>query len=158
MEHLDVIEHILPSILAGFVGRAPYALTLERREEAFSDSIVVAVSATAHRVFQIVIPDDHSLVHAGELRALTRVDQHLALRFASPYRDAQRLQHHIGGRPALHRPTHHAARVEIDHDSQIGKAFQGADVGDVCRPSPVWAVTSNWRSRVLPSAKDGLPP
>ena len=28
--------------------------------------------------------------------------------------------------------------VQVDHDSQIGKAFQGADVGKVCHPSPVW--------------------
>lgn len=49
----------------------------------------------------------------------------------------QRLQHHIGGLPALHRPAHHAVRVEIDHNRQIGKAFQGADAGNVCHPGPV---------------------
>ncbi len=35
--------------------------------------------------------------------------------------------------PALHRPTHHAAGIKTDHDGQIGEAFQGADVGDVCQ-------------------------
>ena len=35
------------------------------------------------------------------------------------------------------RPTHHAGGIEIDHDSQIGKALQSADVGDVRHPSPI---------------------
>ena len=59
-------------------------------------------------------------------------------RLASPYRHVQRLQHHIGSLPALHRPTDHAAGIQVDHDSQIGEAFQGANVGDVCHPGPVW--------------------
>lgn len=29
-------------------------------------------------------------------------------------------------------------RVEVDHDRQIGEAFHGADVGDVCHPGMVW--------------------
>ena len=53
------------------------------------------------------------------------------------YRHVQRLQHRIGGLPALHRPTHHAAGIEINHDGQIGKALQGPDVGDVCHPGPI---------------------
>lgn len=38
----------------------------------------------------------------------------------------------------MRRTTHHAAGIEVDHDSQIGKALHGANVGDVCYPSPVW--------------------
>ncbi len=60
-----------------------------------------------------------------------------ARKLARSYRHVQRLQHRIGGLPALHRPTHHAAGIENDHDGQIGKALQGSDVGDVCHPSPV---------------------
>ena len=43
------------------------------------------------------------------------------------YRHVQRLQHRIGGLPALHRPTHHAAGIEINHDGQIDKALQGPE-------------------------------
>jgi hypothetical protein len=28
--------------------------------------------------------------------------------------------------------------VEVEHDSQIGKALKGTDGGDVCHPSAVW--------------------
>jgi len=98
----------------------------------------MAVAAPAHRVLKSVSADEGGPVHAGELRALVRVDQHPVLWFAPPYRHVQRLQHHIGGLPALHRPAHHAAGIEINHDSQVGEALQGANVGDVCHPGPVW--------------------
>ena len=98
----------------------------------------MAVAASAHRVLKIVSPCERGPVHAGELRALIRVDQQPLLRFTPPYRHVQRLQHHIGGLSALHRAAHHAAGVQVDHDGQIGKAFLGADVGDVCHPGPVW--------------------
>ena len=138
VEHLDVIEHVLPGFLACFLGTAPDTVALERREEALGDGIVMAVATSAHRVLKIVSPDERSPVHAGKLRALIRVDQYPLLRLAPPFRHVQRLQHHIGGLPARHRPAHHTAGIEIDHDSQVGKALQGANVGDVCHPGPVW--------------------
>ena len=67
------------------------------------------------------------------MRALIRVDQFLLLLFAAPYRHALRLQYNIGRMTALHRPTHHAAGVHIDCDSQVGKFFQGAVLVEVCR-------------------------
>ena len=57
-------------------------------------------------------PGEGRTVHTGERRALAAVDQHPVLRPAPPYRHVQRLQHHIGGLPAPHRPTHHTARKE----------------------------------------------
>ena len=33
IEHLDVVEHILPGFCAGFVGSAAYPLALEQVEE-----------------------------------------------------------------------------------------------------------------------------
>lgn len=123
VEHLDVIEYVPWGVFACFVGTAPGAFALERREEALSDGIVMAVAPSAHRVLKIMSPDEHSPVHAGELRALIRVDQYPLLRFAPPHRHVQRLQHYIGSLPALDRPAHHAVRREVDYDGQIGKAF-----------------------------------
>ena len=94
----------------------------------------MAVAASAHRVLKIVSSDEGRPVHAGELQALIRMDQYRLLRFAPPYHHVQRLQNHFGGLPALHRPTHHALGVEVDQDSQKGKALQGVDVGNVCHP------------------------
>jgi hypothetical protein len=64
----------------------------------------------------------------------------------------------IGGLSALHRPAHHAARVEIDHDRQIGKAFQGADVGNVCHPGPIWRCYIELAIQSVVDRQEGLPP
>src|SRR5690606_36228850 len=95
IEHLDIIEHILPRLYTCFVGPAPYSLTFEQIEEALGDSVVVTVSPPAHRVLQIVCPEERRPVHAGKLGALIRVDQHLALWFAAPHGHEQCLQDHI---------------------------------------------------------------
>jgi len=98
----------------------------------------MAVAAAAHRVLKIVSAYEGSPVHAGELRTLIRVDPHPVPRLASPIPPCERLEHHIGSLPALHRPTDHAAGIQVDRDSQIGEPFQGANVGDVCHPGTVW--------------------
>jgi hypothetical protein len=49
VEHFDIVEHILPGFGSGPVGLAPYPLSLQQVEEALRDSIVMTVSASAHR-------------------------------------------------------------------------------------------------------------
>ena len=41
VEHLDVVEHILPGFGTGIVGSAPYAFPLEKVEEALGDSVLL---------------------------------------------------------------------------------------------------------------------
>ncbi len=79
------------------VNPAAYPFSLQKIEEALGYRIVMAVAASAHRVNQIVMPEERSLVHAGELRTLIRVDQYLVLRFASPNRHEQGLQYDVRG-------------------------------------------------------------
>jgi hypothetical protein len=55
VEHLDVMKDIGTGILAGWVDLSTNPLTLERLEEAFSDSVVMAVAAATHAAAQIVI-------------------------------------------------------------------------------------------------------
>lgn len=90
-------------------------------------------------MLQIVSPDQGCPFHACELRAMIRMAQGPLFRLAPPYRHVKCLQHHIGSRPALHRPTDHVAELEIYHNSQIGKALQGTDVGNARHPSPSWS-------------------
>lgn len=85
----------------------------------------MAVHEAAHRVNQIVVPEERFPVHAGELGALIGVDQHLFLRFALPYRHEQSLQNDIGGLAALHCPADHTTGMEIDDDGQVGETFAG---------------------------------
>jgi hypothetical protein len=67
IEHLDVIAHILPGFVPCAVDLSTYPLSLQEIEEALGHRIVMAVSASAHRVNQIVVPEERSPVHAGEL-------------------------------------------------------------------------------------------
>ena len=48
IEHLNVVEDILPRVVSGFVGSASDAFALQEVEEAFGNCVVVAVSASAH--------------------------------------------------------------------------------------------------------------
>jgi len=137
VEHLDVIEHVLSGLVTRFVSAPPDALTLEEVEEALGHGVIVAVAPPAHGMLKIVGSGEGSPVHASELRALVRVDQHPPLWLAPPDCHVQGLKDDLGRLPALHRPAHHAAGVEVKHDSQIGKTFHGADVGNVCNPGAI---------------------
>ena len=55
VEHLNVVEYILPRIISGFVGFAPDAFALQEVEEAFGNCVVVTVSSAAHAMFKIVL-------------------------------------------------------------------------------------------------------
>lgn len=54
VEHLDLIEHILPRFYAGSAGPASDPFAFEHVEEALHDRVVMAVTAAAHGMFQIV--------------------------------------------------------------------------------------------------------
>lgn len=90
----------------------------------------MAVAAPAHRMNQIVMPEERGPAHAGELRALIRVDQHPVLRLSPPHSHEQSLQHDVGGLAALYRPA--------DDDGEIGEALTGPDISDVRDPRGVW--------------------
>jgi len=56
VEHLNVIEHIAPCIFTAALGSPPDTLSLEQVEEALCNGVVMAVTAPAHGVLQIVMP------------------------------------------------------------------------------------------------------
>jgi hypothetical protein len=69
VEHLNVVEDTLTGVTPGCIGLALDALTLQLLEEAFSDSIDVTVSTTAHACFQPMGSQEIAPVFAGERRA-----------------------------------------------------------------------------------------
>ncbi len=137
IEHLDVVENILPGTVSGFVGSAPDTFTLQEVEEAFGNRVIVAVPSAAHAVFKIMLLQERCPVHAGELGALVRVDQNLAFGLSAPYGHEQSLQNQISGLAALNGPANNTPRIEINDNSQTGKALVGFDIGDVCDPGRI---------------------
>lgn len=67
VEHLNVIEDVLPCFTSGFVGFASDTFSLQEIEEALGDGIVVTVASAAHRVFEIVLLQECGPVDACEL-------------------------------------------------------------------------------------------
>ena len=55
IEHLDVVEYILPRVVSGFVNSAPDTFALQEVEEALSNRVVMAVPSAAHAVFEIML-------------------------------------------------------------------------------------------------------
>ena len=97
----------------------------------------MAVAASAHRVNQIVVLEERGPVHAGELRTLIRMNQHLVLRLSPPHRHEQSLQYHVRGLSALHRPADDPAGIEVDDNRKVSEALAGSDVSDVRDPGLV---------------------
>ncbi len=123
VEHLDVVGHILLGFFACSVGPSSDPLTLQQVKEALSDRVVMAVSAAAHRVLQIVGPKERCPVHAGELAALVRMDQNLFPGLSPPCRREQRLQDNFGRLAALHRPSNDTTRDGGGSENDPGNRF-----------------------------------
>jgi hypothetical protein len=55
VEELDVVEHVLAGLFAGFVFLAPDTFALEQVEKALHDGIVTAIPAAAQAGDQILL-------------------------------------------------------------------------------------------------------
>jgi len=95
VEHLDVIEDILPGIGTCCIGLSTNALTLDKLEEAFSNSVIVAVTSPAHALLQIVSIEEIAPVVAAELASLIRVHHHSILRLPAPDGHQQRIHRQL---------------------------------------------------------------
>ena len=59
-------------------------------------------------------------------------------RLPPPQRDQQSLQNQVDGKATLHRSFHNPARIQINDNGQIGKAFGDLDISDIGDPNSVW--------------------
>ena len=95
IEHLNVFEYVLSCVNPCRIGFSSNLLAFQQLEEAFGDSVVMTVAATAHTGVQIVLSKKRFLFTTGELAALIRMDRHRALRLTAPDRHQQSLQSEI---------------------------------------------------------------
>lgn len=54
VEHLDVVEDVLPGLIACRIYLTANSLPFQQLEKALGDCIVVAVTAPAHALYQVV--------------------------------------------------------------------------------------------------------
>ena len=88
-------------------------------------------------MLKIVSTQEYGPIHAGELTALIRMDQHLVLRLSSPDGYHQGLQNDICRLTALHGPADHAPGVKIDDHRKVDEPFLRPDIGNIGHPNLV---------------------
>jgi hypothetical protein len=136
VEHLDVVEHVLPCSFAGHVGAAPDAFALEELEEAFGDGprhglsdqwrshgSIVTVPPSAHAGFEIVLTKEHLPLTAGELRSLVGMDHHLGLGLPPPDGRKQSLECQVGRHAGLGGPSDNPPRDGGGSENSPGDCF-----------------------------------
>ena len=116
VEHLNVLEHVLSGGLSGCIGPSSYPLALEELKEALGNSVVMAVPASAHAGFEIMLEEECPPFAARKPTALVRVNQDGALRLPAPDAHEQRLYGQFRCHAGLHRPANDAAGEEVDDD------------------------------------------
>ena len=106
------------------------------REEALGHRIVVALARGAGRGTHPHLPAALAERHRGVLRALVRMMDHL-LGPALADGHVQRFEDQFGAKVVVHRPTHDAPAVHVEHHGQEHEPRPGRHVGDVGDPEPV---------------------
>src|SRR5438552_7766265 len=113
-------------------------LTLERREEALAERVVVGVAHRAHRGpdagLATAEPEGDRRVLAALVRVMDDVrgpallDGHV-----------QRRQDELGSEMGLHRPTDYAPTPRVDNNGEVQKPRPGRNIRDVRHPQPIGA-------------------
>ena len=67
VEQLDVFEHVMPRIIARWIGLPPDPFPLQQLEVALGHRIIMAIAAPAHTGFEIVLMEEGLPLPAGEL-------------------------------------------------------------------------------------------
>ena len=113
VEAFDVIEHVLPCLIARAVGFARDPFGLQRREEALHRSVVPDIAGPAHRAGDAIVGHQPLELLARVLAALVRVTQQGVGLSASPDRHHQRIGHELSRHGVAHRPR--GARTRLNH-------------------------------------------
>ncbi len=127
---LPVVTDGEPSLRAGSEGRGR-ALGLEGAPEGFHQGVVVAIAGATHANDDAVLGEQGQVIMTGVLAALVGIVQQVAARLALSQGQAQRVLNQRLGHIVSHRPAHHPAREDVQHSSQVQKAFLRVDGGDI---------------------------
>ena len=109
IKHFNVTKDITAGLLPSGIYFPADALALEQLEEALSDSIVVAVSPSAHAGFKVVASQEALPLMACKLAALVRVHGHGIAWSSTPERHMQCIQGQLGINAATCCPANNLA-------------------------------------------------
>ena len=97
IEHFNVIEHIGPGHIPGFVYPFADAFFFQAAEKGLGHGIVPAVTPATHTGLQLVGQAETLPVIAAILTALVGVDDHSVFGLAAPNRHQQGIQRQLLG-------------------------------------------------------------
>ncbi len=91
VEAFNVLKDLRPGLLPCFVNPLFDFFALQVTEKRFGHRVIPAVTPSAHARTQTVFLAPAAELITAKLRALVRVDDHRALRPATPHRHRQRI-------------------------------------------------------------------
>lgn len=131
---LDVIHDIRSCLGSRLVLSPIHPLPFEDAEETFRRGIVCTTPHRAHATDHLMGGQKLLVFLRGKLAALIRMqnDRHTGGPLPNGHQD--RLDDDLTVLPRTHRPAHHQARIQIQHDTQIQPVFGGPHIRDIGHP------------------------
>lgn len=130
----DIVKDIGSGLCSGSVSQVLHSFTFQSREKTLYNSIVPAISFSAHTAADARFFDHLLVFFARILTAPIRVMQDLSGQHSSSSRQQEGIGHGSGVRPLPHRPADQSAEEQIENDRQVQLAFTVPDVGQIHRP------------------------
>lgn len=140
VETVDVALYSIVRFSARRKDHMVQAFFLQARKERLGHRIVVTVACAAHALRNLPVCEQLAVLVGGILAATIAMVDEPWRWTASSESALQSAQWQLGVEAIAHRPADDAARIEIEHDSQVGPAFGGPDVRDVADPDAVWRI------------------
>src|SRR6266851_1561631 len=109
----------------------------ERRKEALSHGVVIAVRAPTHAGSDLVRSKQFPIVNGRILNATIRMMQEPLSRSAARQGHAQRVPAQVSLERIAHGPAHHHPASQIQQHCQIQPALASPNIGDITTPSSV---------------------
>lgn len=131
------VDHFIHRIMACLEATAVQPGDFERAPQALCHRVVSAVALAAHGAAHAVALQGVLELVAAVLAAAVAVQDQPRLGMPAEPRHEQCIEHQLGFHTRLHRPAHHLAAEQIDHDGQVQPAFVSGNVGDVAGPRAI---------------------
>lgn len=134
MPALDVVKDIRSGLGPGPILPTVDPLTLEHPKETLGRRIIGTTADGAHAARNVMRRQELLVLLRRELAAAIGMENDGRPARPLPHGHQDGLDHELPVLPRTHRPAHHEAGIQVQHDAEIQPVLRGADVGDVRHP------------------------
>jgi hypothetical protein len=140
VEGADVVVDRRPGLVLGWPRAAVDQLGLQRREEAFRDRVVPAVTDAAHAADDTARRELRPVEFACVLAATVGVVDQAFLRLTNPERHAEGLEGQLGPKVIGDGPSHGPAREDVDDRGEEEPSLPRPHIGHISDPHPIGSI------------------